>query len=164
LPVIHWVSAIRRRRSRFAPCSSITYDITGGGLATMLALDIVVNYEHLPIRKFYLWTFGAPPVANREFWDHLGNNTRLQTFFARNSRRFVTLNDRCRPDMVASVVPGGDHGPSRPILLFTEMDSSILSIHSMVHYQHELSRRGQWSTNLPINVRSGCLGEATTAD
>jgi Lipase (class 3) len=142
---------------------SLLLPYPGGGLATLLALDIIINSEHLPVHNLYLWTFGAPPVANREFWYHLGNHTRLQTFLERNSRRFVTVNARCRSDMVASVVPGGDHGPSRPILLSTEMESSILDIHFMMHYQRALSRRGEWSTNLPFKVRSECLGEGTLA-
>lgn len=124
----------------------------------MLATDIIVNEHHLPVHKLHLWTFGAPEIANRLFWDHFANNTRVETFFAKNSHRYVTFSDRCLTDLISSIVPGGSHGPSKPIYLQTSRGTSVLAAHFMPHYLLGLSHAGKWANDLPTHTRETCLG------
>lgn len=132
---------------------------TGGAIATLLALDVVMNSERIPVRKLHLWTFGAPQIADQVFFDNHENNTRAQRFCTTNSNRYVTYSDRCKPDMVSSIVPGGSHGMLRPRYLLTIRGTSVLAAHSMQHYQMGLSASNQWSTDLPLQTRKACLGE-----
>lgn len=79
----------------------------GGGLASHMALDLVVNFPHVPVKKLHLWTFGAPQIADSIFLESVVQMApRLRPFVTgRNGRyhRFVTVSDDCRPDVVSEV-------------------------------------------------------------
>lgn len=82
----------------------------GGGLATLLALDIVINFPDVPVSKLHLWTFGAPQVADDVFLQSaIAAAPRLRQFVEKHGNgrfhRFVTLSDDCKVDFV-SVVTG----------------------------------------------------------
>ena len=78
-----------------------------GALATIHALDIVMNYAHIPIKNLHLWTFGAPEVADSHFWESAGSQSlRLRNFFSDKTRyhRYVTQSEKnCATDIVASI-------------------------------------------------------------
>ena len=80
----------------------------GGSLATLLALDIVINFPDVPISSFHLWTFGAPQVADDLFLQSaIAAAPRLLQFLhehgKRRFHRFVTLSDDCKVDFVSTV-------------------------------------------------------------
>ena len=77
----------------------------GGGLATLLAMDMVINFPQVPIQKLRLWTFGAPQVADELFFESAVELVpRMGTFFStHHSHRFVTLSDQCHEDIVSNV-------------------------------------------------------------
>jgi len=79
----------------------------GGGLATLLALDIVINFPHVPVSKLYVWTFGAPQVTDDVFLrSAVEASPRLRSFVEKGSRRrfhrFVTLSDKCKVDFIST--------------------------------------------------------------
>lgn len=45
----------------------VTGHSLGGGIATLLALDIIVYFPNVPVSRLHLWTFGAPQVADDVF-------------------------------------------------------------------------------------------------
>jgi hypothetical protein len=80
----------------------------GGGLASHLALDIVINHPHVPVSRLHLWTFGAPQIVDNVFLNSAIEVTpRLQQFMQANGNgrfhRFVTLSDDCKVDAVSEV-------------------------------------------------------------
>jgi hypothetical protein len=80
----------------------------GGSLATLLALDIVINFPDVPISSFHLWTYGAPQVADDLFLHSaITAAPRLRQFLQetgkRRFHRFVTLSDDCKVDFVSTV-------------------------------------------------------------
>ena len=80
----------------------------GGSLATLLALDIVINFPKVPISSFHLWTFGAPQVVDDLFLQSaIAAAPRLKSFLQKRAssrfHRFVTLSDDCEVDFVAAV-------------------------------------------------------------
>lgn len=92
----------------------------GGGLASHLALDLVLNFPTISVRRLHLWTFGAPQIVDSVFLTSaLTIAPRLGDFISgRNAHRFVTVSDHCRPDVVSEVTknslpshkPKGLHG------------------------------------------------------
>lgn len=78
----------------------------GGGLATLLTLDIIINFPDVPISNLYLWTFGAPQVADDVFLrSAIAVVPRLGKFLRKkhNFHRFVTFSDKCHVDLVSVV-------------------------------------------------------------
>jgi hypothetical protein len=80
----------------------------GGGLATLLGLDVVINFPHVPVTRLHLWTFGAPQVADDVFLKSaMKAAPRLRLFVEKNGNgrvhRFVTLSDDCKVDFVSTV-------------------------------------------------------------
>ena len=79
----------------------------GGGLATIAALDIIINFPTVPISKLHLWTFGAPQVADDIFLQSAVDAVpRLRSFIEGKKdrfHRFVTLSDDCEVDFVSTV-------------------------------------------------------------
>lgn len=78
----------------------------GGGLATLLTLDIIINFPKVPIRNLHLWTFGAPQVADDVFLrSAIAIVPRLGKFLRKkdNFHRFVTFSDNCHVDLVSVV-------------------------------------------------------------
>eukprot|EP00547_Thalassionema_nitzschioides_P014567 CAMPEP_0194253708 /NCGR_PEP_ID=MMETSP0158-20130606/30448_1 /TAXON_ID=33649 /ORGANISM="Thalassionema nitzschioides, Strain L26-B" /LENGTH=396 /DNA_ID=CAMNT_0038991493 /DNA_START=492 /DNA_END=1679 /DNA_ORIENTATION=- len=78
----------------------------GGGLATLLTLDIIINFPKVPIRNLHLWTFGAPQVADDIFLrSAIAAVPRLGKFLRKknNFHRFVTFSDKCQVDLVSVV-------------------------------------------------------------
>ncbi|KAI2506641.1 hypothetical protein MHU86_7742 [Fragilaria crotonensis] len=80
----------------------------GGSLATLLALDIVVNFPDVPVSSFHLWTYGAPQVADDLFLrSAIAAAPRLRQFLQEHGKRrfhrFVTLSDDCKVDFVSTV-------------------------------------------------------------
>eukprot|EP00978_Attheya_sp_CCMP212_P028958 scaffold101295_cov58-Attheya_sp.AAC.4 len=80
----------------------------GGGLTTLLALDIIINFPHVPVSKLHVWTFGGPQVADEAFFlSAVSAVPRLRSFvqFGKGKRfhRFVTLSDNCEMDFVSTV-------------------------------------------------------------
>jgi len=43
----------------------------GGGTATIMALDLIVNFPEIPVSRLHCWTFGAPQVADSVFLQSL---------------------------------------------------------------------------------------------
>jgi len=79
-----------------------------GALATIHALDIVMNQAHdTPLDRLHLWTFGAPEVADSLFFQSAGTRSpRLRDFFSdgRRYHRYVTQSENnCDTDLVASI-------------------------------------------------------------
>jgi len=78
-----------------------------GALATIHALDIVMNHVDTPIDRLHLWTFGAPEVADSLFFESAGTRSpRLRAFFSDDARfhRYVTQSEKnCATDTVASI-------------------------------------------------------------
>jgi hypothetical protein len=86
----------------------VTGHSLGGGLATLLVGDIIINHPEVPVGKLHLWTFGAPQVADSLFLESaIQIAPRLKRFLKKrgNGRfhRFVTLSDDCKVDVVAEV-------------------------------------------------------------
>lgn len=80
----------------------------GGGLATLLALDIVINFPKVPVKRLHLWSFGAPQVADDVFLQSAVEAApRLRSFLEKHGNgrfhRFVTLSDDCQVDFVSTV-------------------------------------------------------------
>ena len=90
----------------------------GGGLASLMALDILVNAPHNPtvrengedvvplLRHLYLITFGEPEVADNSFFhDLFSRYDHIAEFAAQRYRRFVSLSraPQCLPDVVTTV-------------------------------------------------------------
>lgn len=78
----------------------------GGGLATLLAMDVLINFPNVPVQKLHLWTFGAPQVADECFFESAMQLVpRLRDFFSshHHSHRFVTISDQCHEDIVSNV-------------------------------------------------------------
>lgn len=80
----------------------------GGGLATLLVLDIIINFPHVPVSKLHLWTFGAPQVADKRFFlSAIQVVPRLRSFVQQKHgrfHRFVTMSDKCEADLVSTLV------------------------------------------------------------
>jgi len=98
----------------------ITGHSLGGAIGALLALDVVVNFPQVPVSNLYLWTFGAPQVADDVFLrSAMEAAPRLRPFVSqqldggirRSSnknnngrfRRYVTISDDCNVDFVSSV-------------------------------------------------------------
>ena len=78
----------------------------GAAIATLLALDIVLNSPQVPITKLHLWTFGAPEVADSAFYSSaIRSSARLDAFLNDRTRynRFVTRAQDCGEDFVTSI-------------------------------------------------------------
>ncbi len=77
----------------------------GGGLASHMALDLILNIPTISVSKLHLWTFGAPQIVDSGFLESAVNNApRLQSFITgRNAHRFVTVSDNCLPDVISEV-------------------------------------------------------------
>jgi len=79
----------------------------GGGLATLMALDVILNFPSIPISKLHLWTFGAPEVADDVFLQSAMNSSpRLKAYIQNRGRRYhryVTLSDKCKADVVSTI-------------------------------------------------------------
>lgn len=80
----------------------------GGGLSTLFALDIILNFPLIPISKLYLWTFGSPQVVDEVFLrSAMDASPRLKGFISnrrkRRYHRYVTLSDKCKPDVVSTI-------------------------------------------------------------
>ncbi|KAL7547753.1 hypothetical protein ACHAWF_011028, partial [Thalassiosira exigua] len=88
-----------------------TVHLTGhsmaGSLATLHALDVVLNRPDVPVDNLRLWTFGAPEIADSLFFESAGaRSRRAREFFGDDARvrRYVTHSHRnCGTDPVASV-------------------------------------------------------------
>ena len=78
-----------------------------GSLATIHALDIVMNHAGIPIKRLHLWTYGAPEVADSLFFESAGaQSPQLRDFFSDENRfhRYVTQSTKtCATDSVASL-------------------------------------------------------------
>jgi hypothetical protein len=87
----------------------VTGHSLGGGLATLLALDIILNFPSVPISKLNLWTFGAPQVADEMFLESAMNfSPRLKAYIQNQGgrlryHRYVTLSDKCKADLVSTI-------------------------------------------------------------
>jgi hypothetical protein len=83
----------------------------GGGLASLVALDIIINFPEVPVSRLHLWTFGAPQVSDDVFIrSAIDAAPRLRDFVQENGsgrfNRFVTLSDDCEADFVSEVTKG----------------------------------------------------------
>mmetsp|Transcript_13366 Transcript_13366/g.32167 ORF Transcript_13366/g.32167 Transcript_13366/m.32167 type:complete len:565 (+) Transcript_13366:229-1923(+) len=86
----------------------VTGHSLGGGLGTLFAGDILINFPQVPVRKLHLWTFGAPQVADSLFLESaIRAAPRLKSFLLNRGHgryhRFVTLSDTCKVDMISEV-------------------------------------------------------------
>ena len=89
----------------------------GGSLATLMALDILVNFPSIPVSKLHLWTFGAPQIADDIFlYSAMEAAPRLEEFLQSNGRfnRYVTLSDDCKVDAVSELTKNtlATHNPN----------------------------------------------------
>lgn len=80
----------------------------GGGIATLLALDVIINFPSVPISKLHLWTFGAPQVADDVFLQSaMDASPRFKAFVQKKRKRryhrYVTLSDKCKADVVSTI-------------------------------------------------------------
>ena len=76
----------------------------GGGLASLLALDLIINFPNIPISNLDLWTFGAPQIADDLFYESAMNVApRLESFVESRIHRYVTTSDKCKVDAVSEV-------------------------------------------------------------
>jgi len=101
----------------------------GGSLATLLALDIIINFPNVPVHKLELWTFGGAQLADDAFYQSaLAVAPRLKNFLQPDSimgnlqapttrvgvgtiahrrrsqcHRFVTVSDDCEVDFVSTL-------------------------------------------------------------
>jgi Lipase (class 3) len=81
----------------------------GASVATMLVLDILINYPKVPVSALQLWTFGGPQVMDDVFRRAaMSLIPRLQRFLRKRSarsqfHRFVTLSDACQIDLVSNI-------------------------------------------------------------
>jgi hypothetical protein len=116
----------------------------GGGLATLLALDIIINFPHVPISRLHLWTFGAPQVADDLFLrSAIDAAPRLGKFLRGRYHRFVTLSDHCEVDIVSEVTKNAlEAGAARRL-------GGVRHGHSVVHFTepHYLFTPDQWNDN-----------------
>ncbi|CAJ1953591.1 unnamed protein product [Cylindrotheca closterium] len=86
----------------------VTGHSLGGGLGTLFAGDILINFPQVPVRKLHLWTFGAPQVADSIFLESaIRAAPRLKKFLLNRGHgryhRFVTLSDTCKADLISEV-------------------------------------------------------------
>lgn len=82
----------------------------GAAISTLLAFDIVINFEAVPISNLYLWTFGSPEVADSTFYQSAARaSPRFRAFLRDRKRyhRFVTRADNCETDFVTTLVSKG---------------------------------------------------------
>ena len=152
----------------------------GGGIATILALDIIMNFPSVPIARLNLWTYGAPEVADSVFYDWATSNSpRLGRFLSdrRRYHRFVTRADNCATDFVASIASramrgrgarrlGGLRGsavhPVEPLYLPLGAARSGIEGHFMGNYLKGISDDApdqELTTDFPSPVKTW-LGEA----
>lgn len=78
----------------------------GAAIASLLALDIAINFHEVSISKLFLWTFGGPEVADSEFYASARRQSpRLSDFLSDRERynRFVTQAANCGEDFVTNV-------------------------------------------------------------
>ena len=102
----------------------------GGSIATLHALDIIINFPTVPVTNLELWTFGGAQVVDDAFLqsalavaprlkhfvqqDSIMGNLNLQTVHAGAAtssmtsprsqfHRFVTVSDDCKVDFVSTV-------------------------------------------------------------
>ena len=78
----------------------------GGGVASLAALDIVVNFPKISLSRLALYTFGAPQLADDVFLKScMKIAPRLKKFInsKRHFHRFTTISDDCRVDVVTNV-------------------------------------------------------------
>ncbi|CAE7771792.1 unnamed protein product, partial [Symbiodinium microadriaticum] len=90
----------------------------GGALASLMALDLLVNEPHRPqllpdlehvillLSNLYLVTFGEPEIAdNAFFYDLFSRFDHIAAFAAQRYRRFVSLSRApgCSADVITTV-------------------------------------------------------------
>lgn len=83
----------------------------GGGLATLLALDIVINFptNTVPISNLELTTFGEPQIADDIFFRSVmellppSRRQRFQSFLESKYHRYVTISNKCQVDLISQV-------------------------------------------------------------
>ena len=143
-------------------------------------MDLAANFPQIPLRRLYLWTFGAPHIADGRFWQSMTRNRRCKWFMQKRYRRFVTLYDQCRRvDFVSTVTAhalAGDttfararwqrrlagitthavvEHPVAPMYIHLPWNVTTLRAHSMPHYLTGLSRMSRQhplSTDIPHEV------------
>jgi len=146
----------------------------GGALATVHALDIIMNEPDVPIKKLHLYTFGSPEVADSLFFQSAGQHSRRLRYFLSDSSRFhryVTQSTKtCATDMVASITSTSLNrrgfkriGGVRGTVLHT-IEPSLIPYNISGGELHELRTylRGissKLNTNFPLKLRRW-LGES----
>ena len=140
----------------------------GGSLATLLALDIVINFPDVPISSFHLWTYGAPQVADDLFLQSaIATAPRLLQFLQEHGKRrfhrFVTLSDDCRVDFVSTVTERAL--PAHKRNLRGKAARALGGVRgSVVHFAkpHYLLTPHQFMTNNEMDVNGTAPNKTTT--
>ncbi len=98
----------------------ITGHSLGGALATLLVLDVLVNENIVEFdmhnnahNNMYLWTFGAPQIADLLFWESLlVHSPKLRRFLMGNdiAEKTITVNRSTSRQFVHRYVTLGDDG------------------------------------------------------
>jgi len=182
----HKLMDILRNVTRTALKSGQTVHVVGhslgGALATVHALDIIMNEPDVPIKKLHLYTFGSPEVADSLFFQSAGQHSRRLRYFLSDSSRFhryVTQSTKtCATDMVASITSTSLNrrgfkriGGVRGTVLHT-IEPSLIQFNVTGGELHELRTylRGissiaftELNTNFPLKLRRW-LGESVVED
>jgi hypothetical protein len=141
----------------------------GGGLASLMALDIIINFPEVPVSRLHLWTFGAPQVADDVFIrSAIDAAPRLRDFVQENGNgrfhRFVTLSDDCEADFVSEVAKG--FLPTHKGNLRGRAARRLGGVHGhVVHFAdpHYLLTPDQYSSNIGNSTEAaGALPFKTT--
>ena len=154
----------------------------GGALASIHALDIIMNQRDVPIKKLQLWTLGSPEVADSLFFESIAEQSpRLRRFLSDSSRfhRYVTQSTKtCATDMVASITSSSLNrrgfkriGGVRGTVLHT-IEASLIpynvsggELHELRTYLRGISSTASYelNTNFPLTLRRW-LGESVVED